>query len=115
MAAKRETLNLSSPLNLAGRCLMSHKPNFEFVSTVLKVRLIKLTTFPPGLILSDKDGKALPATAQICPVNNIFHSLFKSVTVKINEVEIASTTSEHYAHVAYLAELTSMSLGAKVR
>ena len=65
--------------------------------------------------MADKDGNALPATAQICPVNNIFNSLFKSVTVKINDVEIAATSCDQYAHIAYLAELTTMSLGAKVR
>ena len=94
---------------------MSQMSNLLFVS-IAKAGLvcIIIQLFLSGLILKDKDGNALPASAQICPVNNVFHALFKSVNVRLNNVEINSTSSSEYAHIAYLAEGTSMSIGAKV-
>ena len=46
--------------------------------------------------ITKHDGTAL-TTQKVGPVNNIFHSLWSKVTVKINDVEIGDSTSYWYA------------------
>ena len=48
-------------------------------------------------------------TQKVGPVNDIFHSLWSKVTVKINDVEIGDSTSTWYAYKAYLENHLSYS------
>ena len=62
--------------------------------------------------ITKHDGTAL-TTQKVGPVNNIFHSLWSKVTVKINDVEIGDSTSCWYAYKAYLENHLSYSKSAK--
>ena len=62
--------------------------------------------------ITKHDGTAL-TTQKVGPVNNIFHSLWSKVTVKINDVEIGDSTSSWYAYKAYLENHLSYSKSAK--
>ena len=50
------------------------------------------------------DGKALPDTVIVAPVNNFLHSLFQQCTVYLNEVMI-TPSSNQYAYRSYIETL----------
>ena len=55
----------------------------------------------------------LPANEDIGVVNNIFHSLWSSVSIKINDTEITDPSSGVYPYKAYLENLLSYSPDTK--
>ena len=62
--------------------------------------------------ITKQDGTAL-TNEKVAPVNNIFHSLWSKVTVKVNDVDIGDSTSSWYAYKAYLENHLSYSKSAK--
>ena len=62
--------------------------------------------------ITKQDGTAL-TTEKVAPVNNIFHSLWSKVTVKVNDVDIGDSTTSWYAYKAYLENHLSYSKSAK--
>ena len=55
----------------------------------------------------------LPASAKVSTVNNIFDSLWSSISVELNGTEISDPSSKWYAYKAYFEKLLSFSTSTK--
>ena len=62
--------------------------------------------------ITKQDGTAL-TDQKVAPVNNIFHSIWSKVTVKVNDVDVGDSTSSWYPYKAYLENHLSYSKSAK--
>jgi hypothetical protein len=76
------------------------------------VILIQDTTLNVQFQIVKSDGVTLPDTAKfVAPRNNILHTLFSSVSLYINNVQI-STALDNYCYKAYITNLLSYSSNA---
>jgi hypothetical protein len=81
--------------------------------TAGNVILIQDTTINVRFQILKSDGKSLPDLAKfVAPRNNILHTLFSSVALYINNVQI-STAPDNYCYKAYITNLMSYSSSAK--
>ena len=54
------------------------------------------------IVIHDKNNTVPPKTAKVAPINNILHSTFESVSLKINDQTITKSSS-NYPYKAYIS------------
>jgi len=74
---------------------------------------LKRTRLYVKVKIVNEDGSDTEATDLVCPINNILHSLWSEVEIKISGKTV-SLSNNCYPYKAYLQTLLSSSYGAKV-
>ena len=70
------------------------------------------TIFETEIKVTSTDGQAVTATQNVCPVNNILHSLWSQVQVQLKDC-IVSHASPNYGYQAYMENLINYSKSSK--
>ena len=86
--------------------------NFEVPSDPIKFTDAESFRLHGRMKIVKQDGTAL-TDQKVGTVNNIFHSLWSKVNVKINDVDIGDSSGSWYAYKAYLENHLSYSKSAK--
>ena len=86
--------------------------NFEVPSDPIKFTDAESFRLHGRMKIVKQDGTSL-TDQKVGTVNNIFHSLWSKVNVKINDVDIGDSSGSWYAYKAYLENHLSYSKSAK--
>ena len=74
---------------------------------------IQNTHLEVQIVIHDKNNAVPAKSVKVAPVNNILHSIFESITVKINDTPISKTGS-NYPFKAYITSTLSYPAFVKV-
>lgn len=70
------------------------------------------TMFESEIKVTSTDDQAVTATQNVCPINNILHSLWSQVQVQLKDT-IVTHASPNYAYQAYMENLVNYSKSSK--